>query len=378
MPVNLLAIHRLRNIQSADLTFSPTLNIVYGKNGSGKTTVLEALHFLGLGRSFRTRENKPLIPYGEQQLSLFSRLSSPLQDEVTIGIQRSTRSSINKTLIDSIPASSATQLAGVLPVKVICSQSFQLLEGSPSVRRSYLDWAMFHVKHDFSSLWREYARCLKQRNSLLRRGKMGGYEGLDHWSMALANLGSKIHQQRLEMYPGLSEAFNTLLQDFGFVGKVAIGFSYKRGWPDGLGLLESINRHLDTDKARGFTGVGPHKADLVFTVNGLPANSVLSRGQIKTLVCALNLAQLAYLQSKASAVRPILLIDDFTAELDMDSQRRIATWVERIQVQTFITGIDLNTLLQPWGSNVLAGAKMFHVKHGSFNEELFSGDLNDR
>ena len=295
MRLEKLGIYNFRNLQYVDMQSLCTFNFIHGINGSGKTSILEAIHTLALTRSFRSHKMESVISYGKDDLTVRGelRLSGGVETAV-IGVRRPRKGPVLVKL-DGDKLSTAGQLAGVLPVQVINPASFALLEGGPAVRRQYLDWGVFHVKHSgFFEYWPRYRKALQQRNSLLRRGNIDS--GLiAPWDRELEAMGALIQDARSSHFELLAAAFEVIYQrllasaDIGDLGSLSM--SMTSGWKDcEYSFAESLKHNLAGDLRAGFTRSGPHRADIDFRVGRLDAGDVLSRGQIKTLVCALKLA----------------------------------------------------------------------------------------
>ena len=164
-----LLITNLRNIVQASLAFSPQLNLIVGKNGSGKTSLLEAIHYLATARSFRSHQITPLVTHGENETVVFGQIVGDSGREIRAGVSRSLAGK-REIRIDGEPISKASELARLLPVLVLGQETVDLLLGSPQLRRKFLNWGVFHVKPTFSDEWDIANRCLKQRNKLLKGG----------------------------------------------------------------------------------------------------------------------------------------------------------------------------------------------------------------
>ena len=358
MSLNRLYLSAFRNIASADLALAPGVNLFCGANGSGKTSLLEAVHMLASGRSFRSRESRSVIHYEADGLAVFGRLDSG----VTLGVER-TRDGKGRIGINQSPAESSSQLAACLPLQVINSESFAALDGGPGVRRQLLDWTVFHVEHQFAQHWKTFQIALRQRNALLRRGKISA-ELLRPWEQQLIRSGILVDELRQSVFSRLRVLFAAALEDLPPEHFSGLEIRYRSGWKQGLDLSQALEESREGDCAQGFTRIGPHRADLRFVLQGQPAHLVLSRGQQKMLVCALRTAMARTLGERQ---KPIFLVDDLPSELDETNQQLFARWVSSCSEQVLVTGIDPEVtarawlgLEAPWNT-----PKLFHVEHGS-------------
>jgi DNA replication and repair protein RecF len=365
MPITHLKIGSVRNLSCVDIEPCVGLNLFFGENGSGKTSLLEAISVLAHGKSFRTVNFRQVISHHEAQLSVFG-VSQQCNTATRIGVLRPQRG-VSVFKVDGSPVYSSTSLATLLPLQVMNSKSYELLEGPPKVRRRMFDWLVFHVKHEFGFLWRDYTKALKHRNSLLRRDKMPRDE-LMPWNIELNRLALSIDQLRRECLGLFKDRVNSLIPDINLPAHFKIDIEYQRGWSEEHPTLASaLEAALDRDRRYGFTTCGAHKSEIQVLVNSLPVSDVLSRGQQKSLVAAFLIAELKVFQDIIG--RPsVLLIDDLPAELDQTHIKCLASWLQTLDTQMFVTGInalDMEVLRQQL---ITKPCKLFHVKHGEINE----------
>ncbi|WP_105102593.1 DNA replication/repair protein RecF [Microbulbifer pacificus] len=355
--LNRLVLSHFRNIVSSDLQLAPAVNLFCGANGSGKTSLLEAAHMLASGRSFRSRQSQTVIRYDADSLAVFGRLASG----VTLGVEKR-RDGHGRIRINQTAAESSSQLAACLPLQVINSESFSALDGGPGVRRQLLDWTVFHVEHSFAQHWKVYQSALKQRNALLRRGKIES-NLLAPWEQHLIQSGERVDALRRSVFERLYVLFRARLRDLPADVFESLELHYRSGWKKDTTLANALRDALEGDLAQGFSRVGPHRADLRFTIQGQPAHAVLSRGQQKMAVCALRTAMAA---AVSGAEKPVFLVDDLPSELDEENQLRFARWVSDCASQVLVTGIEDQVTARPWLAlpKPWCEPKMFHVEHG--------------
>ena len=359
MTLKRLFIQNLRNLNSVDIQPSDRVNLIYGENGSGKTSILEAINVLALGRSFRSHKHKPLISNGEDSFTVFGKVVDDNEAEIPVGVDRKMDGTASFKANGNVIASAAI-LANYLPVQVINSDTFLLLEGSPKVRRQFIDWLVFHVEPNFFTAWKDCQRCLKHRNSLLRRDRIDGFE-LAPWDQELVLLTERIHGFRHSCMELFKTTFYQLLKEFISIDGISI--SYYRGWDKDKSYREVLESSLERDSQQGYTNIGTHRADLRITVNGQNAAEVLSRGQQKLLVCALKIAQ-GLVFSQLSHRKTIYLVDDLPAELDEKHRGLLAHWLHTMATQVFITGVEQETLVSTWRNKPNVTVKLFHVEQG--------------
>ncbi len=367
LSVSRLVLSNFRNIAHAELNLAGQVSLFCGANGSGKTSLLEAVHMLASGRSFRSRQHQAVIRYEQAALAVFGRLNSG----VTLGVEKR-RDGQGRIRINQMAAESSSQLAACLPLQVINSESFAALDGGPGVRRQLLDWSVFHVEHSFSLHWKVYQSALKQRNALLRRGKIAS-NLLAPWEQQLLLSGEAVDTLRRRVFEDLKREFDSRLSDLPADVFGDLKVSYRSGWKSDLALADAIDLARDGDAEQGFTRVGPHRADLRFTIHGQPAHAILSRGQQKMAVCALRTAMASVV---AGADKPVFLVDDLPSELDQDNQTLFARWLSRCASQVLVTGIEPQITAAPWlqFEGPWGKPRMFHVEHGEVTSIAQAGD----
>jgi DNA replication and repair protein RecF len=328
MKITDLNIHHLRNLSSVKLNFHPRCNLFHGDNGSGKTSLLEAIYLLSSGHSFRTREISPLISHGEGTLTVFARTES---DE-SISIQKSL-SGPTQVKLNRQSCYSSSELAHFLPCQVFYQDIFQIIDAGPSVRRTLLDWGLFHVEQSFHSLWKDYRMVIKQRNALLRQKAKP--QLFVPWDMQLVQLANELHRMREDYFGLWNAAFQSYLPQ---LTDVPCSISYYKGWDrkeSGKGLDEILLEQFTSDLQRQYTHSGAHQADLLFDMSSKKAKLLLSRGQQKIVLIALKLAQASLLAKEC-----IYLFDDVAAELDAKHLSRLISCLQVINGQIFLTAMD--------------------------------------
>ena len=354
-----LAIQGVRNLTSVSIEPSPSINVLYGLNGSGKTSVLEAVHLLGLARSFRSNKIKPVINDQEEKCTVFGRLLLDNGNSMPLGVSRNIQEEAFRIRFAGENLRSTSELARLLPMQVINPDTFRLLEGSPKSRRHFMDWGVFHVKHqDFFPLWQRTQKALKQRNSLLRHGRIKSSE-LSVWDQEFIRAAHIVDELRDEYIQRLIPVFHRVLSQLTDLPEISI--SYSRGWDKDRSLLEVLQAGLKRDLQTGYTYAGPQRADLKVKLGKVNAIDILSRGQLKLVVCALKLAQ-GFLYTELSGKQCMFLVDDLPSELDSPHRHALCRLFQEMKCQTFITCVEKTVLENYWLPGV--EVKVFHVKQG--------------
>ena len=360
-----LDVHGIRNITSAFLLPKEGINILYGANGSGKTSLLEAIYLLGRGRTFRSRFTKTLINHQARQCTVFGVVNSEKHTApYSIGVSREVSGSF-EFKVDGRRVSTASSLASALPLLLMNSESFQLIEGGASGRRRFLDWGVFHVEQQFQPLWGRFQRSLQQRNKLLRHDKISMRE-LVSWDESFVRLSIELSDMRREYFERISPVFYDLISKLTSLKGVALDFY--PGWNEDQALHVLLKENFDRDTKRCTTHAGPHRADIQISVDGLSARDVLSRGQIKSLIAALIVGQ-GKMFHQTISMPCIYLFDDIVSELDSDYLMRLLNVLADENAQVFITGTDFLPLTKVLESENNINFAVFHVKQGEVNSQ---------
>ncbi len=353
MLIQQLSIDGLRTLQNVSLDPDPGINSIVGENGAGKSSVLEAIHLIATGRSYRSRKVQSLLPPDQEAVTVRMALHDPAASRLHhIGLQK-LRAGGTRLKLDHLSLSSIVEVTRMLPVKIISPDSHALVQEGPDERRQFLDWGLFHVEPEFLSLWQAYRRILQQRNQALKFP--GRDNALSAWDQQLSEVGEKLSQHRHDYVDSLCSVLaevKTRLPELD-----ALDIRYRQGWSKEKSLLDALKDEQQQSMAPAFTTAGPHRADMVLTYHGRVAREHLSRGEQKLLVYALHLAQLEH--AIGSGMRkPIVLLDDLAAELDSDFLQRVLSVLQRLKTQSFITG---NMALPESAASV---GRTFHMQGG--------------
>jgi DNA replication and repair protein RecF len=360
MRVASLDITGFRNLGRLVLPCAARLNLVIGPNASGKTSLLEALYFLGRGRSFRARQPRELIGANAEFFRIVAMMASGNGRRIPVGIERTPRELSAR--VDGLPTRSLADLARQVPVLLLNPDSHRLLEEGPQVRRRFMDWGLFHAEATFLESWRRYAVALRHRNAALRAGSPDRVVAA--WDGELTVAAAILDRLREAFCKALEGALQPLVDSNLLLGRVRV--DSRRGWP-----LEPSERHLvewlqasrQQDRHQGHTRLGPHRADFRIQIAGRSPAEALSRGQQKLLIIALLLAQ-AELYRRHAGDACILLIDDLPAELDPGNRLRVMGALAALDSQLFVTAIEPSLLdAAAWSE-----ARTFHLAHGTLGE----------
>jgi DNA replication and repair protein RecF len=346
VPLRSFRADNFRCLETIGFDADPRFNLVYGANASGKTSVLEAVAYLGRGKSFRGAPPSSLIRHGAAEFTLFGVVDRGSRDS-RIGV-RNSRDGL-EVRVDGDGSGGTASLAEALPLQLIDPEVHALVSGGPEHRRRFLDWMAFHVERDFLAAWRRFRRALQQRNAAIKSGK-----GLQAWTAEFVELGERVDQLRRAV---LARSEESLAAHSGQLLGAPVHFEYRQGWSADKSLGEAVAESRDRDLQQGSTQAGPHRADLTLKLDERQARRLVSRGQQKLLACAMVLAATDVAQRVLE--RPLLLLmDDPAAELDQSSLDRLMSAVFTLGSQVIASALEKDSLAFP------ARPAVFHVEQG--------------
>lgn len=359
MPIRQLKISGVRNLQPLDLTLHPGVNFIYGANGSGKTSILEAIVLMATGKSFRTSQLKHVLAHHADRIELMFDIDDEALGQCQLDNLR-LKTGDNLLKLNGSVLTAQTEAAQWLPVQVIEPTTFKLLSGSPEERRQFIDWGVFHVEQKFIDHWKVFRKQLKQRNAVLKQKEL---QWLPVWNQTFSESAAVIDNYRRAYLQRFKPEFERILQQLD--DSIQVQLAYYPGWDRDSDLNDVLNKQQERDLALGYTQSGPHRAELRIKVDKQPAAEILSRGQQKTVVAALKIAQGALFQQE-SGRRTIYLVDDLASELDEKHRFALCKLLEDLKCQVFITSIDKDKLTDIWQP---VASKVFHVEQGNISED---------
>ncbi|QSP95573.1 DNA replication/repair protein RecF [Marinobacter salinisoli] len=371
-----LQTQHFRNLSAEPVSFSSSFNLLYGANGSGKTSVLEAIGYLGLGRSFRVNRHQAVASHGQQKFTVFGGLdhgtlakkSGRDSEDLAhrVGLARDITQKETMLRVDGENVRSLSALARHLPVSVIDPGVFDVVAGAPGKRRQFLDWAVFHVEPSFGSVWQQCQRVTSQRNKMLRNGRLD--DGLlKVWDAQYSAVSERLTAARTDTFDRFRKAFDRLIDELNVEWTNGLKLDLYPGWDVTQSLADVLGSHRDQEVKMGHTLYGPNRADVRIKYQGRPVSETFSRGQQKTLVILMKIAQGMVLAELGKQVT--FLLDDINAELDDDHQAMLAQRLQALGCQVFITSIQRPDPDRLWSHGVAPEYRMFHVEHGKLIEE---------
>ena len=352
MKLDWLQIHQVRNLSNIKIYPAPRINLFSGPNASGKTAIIEAIYLLSRTRSFRTPRVSELVQHGQATMRVSAGLRHGESGEIRTGIEKGRGST--QILYNGEAVRKLSDQAKNVPLLLAAPDIEGPVTGDPRLRRHWLDWAMFHVEPTYLEAWKAYHRALRQRNNLLKKQRLDN-DSMHGWEIAMDARAVQLNQQRIDFLHQLSiEMEGFAEQLLGFVP----GIRLNPGWDTDQTLASRLQFNRQHDWQIGYTRYGLHRADVEFLCNNMPLGAVCSRGQVKLFLILLYIAQAAVTEA-VTGIRPIYLLDDYTAEVDARNREKIVQLLLDKGLQSFITTAEEGVKLPRH-----QGSKMFHVERG--------------
>lgn len=351
-----LRCEHFRNLSAQTHTFHPHVNLISGDNGAGKTALLEALYTLGRGKSFRENQTRHIITHNQTQFRLIATLTHNKHTR-RLGMEKSPRE--HRLRLDGEDIKHLSHLAKLLPVEIINADNFALIDQGPEHRRRFTDYGLFYAEPRFLPAWQRYQYALKNRNAALRADWPDAQ--IRPWHKLMAEHATAIDHYRRSYLENLERTLNRYHADLG--GLDPIRLHYQRGWSQEHDLADLLDRHLPRDRQLKHTRDGIHRSDLRFYAHERDIAHHYSRGQQKTLMAALILAQSQHI-ARHYGHHPVMLIDDISAELDPERRHMLLGFLIDSGAQIFITQIRDNHPLA-----IPCAHQRYHIAHGTLSAE---------
>lgn len=325
--IDQVSLSSFRNFDVAKFNFKAGLNLISGRNGSGKTSILEALYVMAYGRSFRASILSNLIMSDAREAAIFIQSGSD-----DFGWSRSNRGEVKYH--HNKKSKSAAELVNCFPPCLFIDSSSHRVFGKQSIyRRQLLDWGVYHSCSDFGSTWNIYQRALKQRNAAIKSKRP--LAEITQWDGILVTEAEKIKAMRADYMESLKSFFQKSVSLL-VVSSMDPQLRISHGWSGNFD--ESLKDCINDDLRYGYTTIGPHRGKIDILINGVVAKDGASEGQQKLLHYALRLAQAQYLYD-LNEKKVVFLIDDIGAELDEVNQMALINKYLSLGSQLIITNI---------------------------------------
>lgn len=335
-----IRLQHFRSYTDRSFILSPGVNIIVGPNASGKTNLLEAVLMIARGNSYKAKDAE-LVGFG----SSWARLDAQTPSHARV-VKIKTEPTIGKVFEMDDQVLTRLHTSRILPTVLFEPNHLMLLSGSPDMRRTFMDDLIEQTEPGFGNVRRHYRRVLAQRNSLLKKNPHDLHKQLFVWNVRLSELGGQIAKQRQALVERFNKRVPELYKSLAVRDNV-IELQYSSRFQEGAyesQLLHKLEASAELDVLRGFTAYGPHRDDLVVLMDGHPLQDTASRGETRTLVLALKIIELQFVEA-AHEIKPLLLLDDVFSELDAERRQALTAFVD--SYQTFITTTDADSV-QPY------------------------------
>jgi len=332
-----LAMRNFRSYAAADVELGAGVTVVTGRNGAGKTNLLDALYFGCTGRSARTTNERELVRFGESVVRVEVATEAPDgPHELSVGF---TPGEPKRMTADGVRVERLLDVPGRPLVSVFLPDRLELVKGTPSLRRAHMDQLVAALWPARAGTRRAYAQALAQRNALLARGPAAAAASLATWDRELARHGIALMGDRAAAIELVAERFGARAEELGLGGEPAVAYRPRSKASDADGLAAELAERHAQDLERGFTGHGPHRDDLLLSREGRELRAYGSQGQQRLGLLALLLAEREAIAATREAI-PVMLLDDVMSELDRDRRARLVGLL-RGRGQSVITTTDL-------------------------------------
>lgn len=334
-----IRLQHFRSYGDASFEFEDGVNVIVGPNASGKTNLLEAVLVVARGKSYRGHDDE-LVTYDQPWARIDADLAS---DHRVVKLER-TGERVQKSFEIDDRVLSRLTTNKQLPVVLFEPNDLLMLNRSPELRRAFLDDLIEQTESQYGTLLRAYKRTLLQRNRLLKTGNPLA-DQMFVWNVRLSEQAAQIVAARLHMIERinqqLSEVYSELAQQ---PSQLTLAYSSKVSADNyASALLKKLEHDQALDLVRGFTGAGPHREDIVFTLNNQPLSSTASRGEVRTTLLSLKIIELKIIEAVRDQ-KPILLLDDVFSELDGARRKALTEFMRTYQ--TFITTTDADVVVK--------------------------------
>lgn len=331
----------IRNFEDISIEPSEKMTILTGKNGVGKTNLMESIYFASVGKSFRTGNDEELIRLGQEEGTVLLDFTiRGVTHEIKIKLSRNKG---KKILINETPTKKR-DLMGMFRTVLFTPDELQLIKGAPQNRRRFIDLEISQVSPRYYEEILRYGRAVQQRNAAFKDAKFHGFiADVDMWDMQIAKGASYIVKKRLETIGKMNEivsSMESILTD----EKEDLSIKYRKSGNeeerfDEEWYLEKLALSREEDSRFCHTSVGPHRDDLIFLMNGIDISSYGSQGQQRTAILSMKLAELEFIK-KETGEYPLLLLDDVGSELDKDRRNALFSYLNKKEIQTILTTTD--------------------------------------
>jgi len=372
MKLEKLSLSGFRNHIATSIVCSPTINLFVGKNGQGKTNILEAITYLSIGKSFFSVPDNNLVRRGDAGFLIYGSFKSDNGSAYNVGIRYTGESKKKEVRINNKDEERVSSLIGMFPVVILYPEQHSITNGGPSERRRFMDMVLSQAHSSYFEMLTEYRRLLRQRNAILGESRQRDHQVrdmLEPWDETFLEcaVGITVYRNNFinELETYLKNNYNNII-----TGSETPALRYESSVPVRNGMdsdkqkskaYEAFAETFDTERRYGTTVFGPHRDELVLMINDFEVRKYASQGQQKSFLVALKISESQYLLEKRNE-QPLILLDDLFGELDRERSNRVLELTTGMG-QTFVTSVDETIGKTHYSS--LNGHIQFNVSEGT-------------
>ena len=339
MPIKEIGLVSFRNHETINLEFCPNINVIWGKNGSGKTAILEAIHSLSIGRSFRTNRKKELLKDNKEFFSITGKFETANKiQEIQIN---QTKDGTRRIFINGNKLESIRELVGLNPVVLLSPEEQIITKGAPQDQRNYFNKLFSIVSNEYFAILSDYNKILKQRNKLLDEFDIinNGHKELEIWNERISEVGQNLWKERIDFFKNYCLELGKTVKDFKDGNFTFLCELVTKTAGDEKEYIEILKKRQKRDVYLGRTTYGPHTDKITFTFNGKKIKQYGSQGEHKLALLLIKLAEVKLIR-KVSKNAPTVLLDDLFAKLDDSRSKKAMAMIDN-DLQTIITTTDV-------------------------------------
>ena len=356
-----LKLENFRNYLEFDQGFNQLKTIIIGQNAQGKSNILEAINLLATSESQRATRDSDLVLWNKEYALIFADIEKK-EDNLQIALQINTTGRRKLKINNVFKKAPQADLIGNFFCVMFSADDLYLIKGSPSIRRGWLDSVLFQLEHKYHRLYLNYSKAVTQKNALLKKAheisipKKDLYEQVEIWNEQIINYGSEILSLRLDFLKEIEPVARKFLGNISsHTEDLQIEYKSSLGQES---FKAALKKSMEEEIARGQSVIGPHRDDLIFSINQKEVKSFASQGQQRSIVLAIKLAEVKIIEKQKKEV-PVLLLDDVLAELDEPRQDFLLHNMPE-NIQTFLTTTHISDIQKEF----LKGGEVLKVENG--------------
>lgn len=343
MKISNLKLLNFRNYERLELNFNPVKNIIIGKNGMGKTNIVEAIYVLALTKSFRGSKDEVIIKNNCDLTRVEGTVSDKYSNNYKIIVKKESKNVSKKVKINNNNVDKLADYLSNINIVLFSSEDLKLIKDTPNTRRKLINIELSQFSNEYLKILTYYNKVLKQRNAYLKTLYLNGNASVDYLNILtdqLVELGLKVYGYRQKFMDDLTKYIEN--NYFKITGEHGLELVYKSDYEgkNKEDILNMYKKEKDRDVVLGKTNLGIHRDDVEFHLNGLNLKDFGSEGEQKNAIISLKLAELSIFEDQKGII-PILILDDLFSELDESKINNILDFISD-DIQLFVTTTDLN------------------------------------